>query len=211
MKRKAAIMKAQSIIDNPAAYTRATSYGALKYIMNIEVDKETGEIKESKKGKPCFNFDVISEEEKFDGYYAIVTNVFNEGIDKGKFEDSDIIDIYRGLWRVEDSFGITKDELETRPIFVWNIPRIRAHFLTCYVALIILRLIQKRCAYKHSPEKLIEAMNNISCSLETENLYLFDYRSDVSDDLGNAFKLDFSMQRLTRSEIKKNIGSVKKP
>jgi hypothetical protein len=210
MKREAALLKAKRIIENPAAYTRATSYGALKYIVNIEVDKETGEIKEAAKGKPCFDRDVIAEEEKYDGYYAIATNVFDEGNEKGNFDDGKIIDLYRGLWRIEDTFSLTKDELETRPIFLSREERIRAHFLTCYIALVIIRLVQRRTGHAYSPEKLIDAMNKISCSYEGSNLYLFDYRSDVSNELGKAFGIDFSMARLTRGEIKKNIGAVKK-
>ena len=208
-KREAAIRKAQKIIDNPSAYSKATSYGALKYILNVEVDKDTGEIKEAKKGKPCFNLDAIREEEKYDGYYAIVTNIFNEGKNKGKFDEGKIIDIYRGLWRIEDSFRITKEELETRPVYLSRKERIGAHFLICYIALVIVRLIQKRTEYKYSPAKLIEAMNNISCSHEGRNLFLFDYRSDVSDTLGKVFNIDFAYERLTRAEIKKNIGAVK--
>ena len=208
--REAALKKAAKIIDDPAAYTRAMAHGALKYIMNFDVDKDTGEIKEAKTGKICFDLDVIREEEKYDGYYAIVTNVFDEGEDRGKFGDAQIIDIYRGLWRVEDSFGITKSELETRPFFLSLNDRIKAHLLICFISLVIVRLIQKRTAFKHSPEKLIEAMNNVSCSHEGGNLYLFDYSSDVADDLAEAFGLDFSMLRLTRADIKKNIGAVKK-
>ena len=207
--REAALQKAGKIVANPSAYTRAISYGALKYVMNVEVDKDTGEIKEAKTGKPCLNFDVIEEEAKYDGYYAIVTNIFDEGNDKGKYADGQIIDIYRGLWRVEDAFRVTKDELETRPVFLSRKDRIKAHFLLCFISLVIVRLIQKKTGYKHSPEKLIEAMNSLSCSHEGGNLFLFDYRSDISDDLGNAFELDFTMQRLTRGEIKKNIGAVK--
>ena len=208
-KREAAIKKAQQIIDNPAAYNRATSYGALKYIKNIEVDKETGEIKESK-AKPCFDIDKLMEDEKYDGYYAIVTNVFDEGKNKGKFSDDKIIDIYRGLWKLEDSFRVTKQELETRPFYLSRHDRIHGHFLICYIALVIIRLIQKNIGFRHSPARLIEAMNNISCSNESENLYLFDYRSEVSDDLGQAFSIDFTKQRLTRAEIKKYFGEVKK-
>jgi len=208
-KREAALLKAKKIIENPSAYTRATSYGALKYIQNVEIDKKTGEIKESK-GTPCFNLEAIIEEEKYDGFYAIVTNVLDEGKDKGKFSDSQIIDLYRGLWRIEDSFAVTKDELEARPIFLSREDRIRAHLLICFISLVIVRLIQKRTDYRHSPEKLIEAMNAISCSHEGGNLFLFDYRSNISDSLGKAFNVDFSMQRLTRSEIKKNIGRMKK-
>jgi transposase len=209
MKRESAILKAQKIVENPSAYTRATSYGALKYVMNIEVDKDTGEIKESN-GVPLLDMDAIMEEEKYDGYYAIVTNLFDEGKDKGKYDDGKIIDIYRGLWQVEDSFRVTKSELESRPAFLSREDRIRAHFLTCFISLVIVRLIQKKTGHKYSTQKLIEAMDKISCSHEGGNLYLFDYQSDVVDALGEAFGVDFSMLRLTRSEIKKNIGSVKK-
>jgi hypothetical protein len=71
-------------------------------------------------------------------------------------------------------------------------------------------LIQKRTGYKHSPEDLIEAMNNISCTKESENLYIFDHRDEVTDSLGDSFNIDFTMERLTRKEIKKNIGDAKK-
>jgi len=208
-KREATIKKAYQIINNPTAYTKATSYGALKYVKNIEIIKETGEIKETAKN-PYLDIDKLTEDEKYDGYYCIVTNLFDEGKNKGKFRDDKIIDIYRGLWKIEDSFRVTKSELETRPIYLSRNDRIHGHFLICYIALVILRLLQKRTDYRHSPAKLIEEMNNISCSHESENLYLFDYRSDVSDDLGQAVGIDFSMQRLTRGEIRKNLGAVKK-
>jgi len=207
-KREAALLKAKRIVENPSAYTRATTYGALKYVMNVEFDKDTGEIKDSTSA-PCLNIEAIVEEEKYDGYYAIVTNLFDEGEDKGKYDDGKIIDIYRGLWRVEDSFRITKSELETRPFFVRREDRIKAHFLTCFISLVIVRLIQRRTGHEFSAEQLIETMNNISCSHESENLYLFDHQSDVVEALGKAFGIDFSMLRLTRNEIRKNIAAVK--
>ena len=209
-KRASAIAKAQKIIKNPSAYTKAMSHGALKYINNVEVDKETGEIKEAKDTVLSFNWDQVAEDEKYDGYYAIVTNVFNDGENKGKFDDDKIIEIYRGLWLIEDSFRISKHELETRPMYLSREDRINAHVLICYIALVILRLIQKLTEHKHSTAKLAEAMNEISCSYEGGNLFLFDRRSEVIDDLGRAFEIDFSMQRLTRGDIKKNIGAVKK-
>ena len=208
-KREEAIKKAGRIISNPSAYTKATSYGALKYVMNVEVDDSTGEIKPSK-GIPCFNVDKIREDEKYDGYYAIVTNIFDEGKNKGEFGDGRIIDIYRGLWQIEDSFRVTKSELETRPVYLSREDRIQAHFLICFIALVIVRLIQKRIEHKLSPEALIQTMKSISCSHEGLNLFLFDYRSEASDMLGDAFGIDFTKERLTRKEIKKNIGNAKK-
>jgi len=208
-KRESAIKKAHMIVDNPAEFTKATSYGALKYVKNVEFDQETGEMKEPK-GEPYFDIDRLREEEKYDGYYCIVTNVFAEGKDKEKFSDDKIIDIYRGLWMIEDNFKVTKQDLETRPVYLSREDRIRGHFLICYVALVIMRLIQKRTGFKHTTENIIEGINNISCSHEGENIYLFDYRSDISDDLGIALDIDFSLKRLTRAEIKNNLGEVKK-
>jgi len=208
-KREAALKKAYKIIGNPAAFTRATSYGALKYVKNVEFDEKTGEVKESS-AKPCFNHEQLAEDEKYDGYYAIVTNLFDEGRDTGKFGDDKIIDIYRGLWRVEDSFRVTKNELEARPVYLSREDRIRGHFLICFVALVIIRLLQKETGYRHSTAKLIDAMNDISCSNEYDNLYFFNYRSDLSDDMGQALGVDFSKTRLTRGDIKRNFAAVKK-
>ena len=209
LKREATIKKAQKIISNPAAYTNATSYGALKYVKNVEVDKKTGEIKPAK-GTPCFDMDKVLEDEKYDGYYAIVTNIFNDGEYQGKFDDDKIIEIYHGLWRIEDNFRVSKSDLESRPIYLSRAERINAHFLICFICMVIVRLIQKRTNFQYSPAKLIEAMNSLSCSHEGGNLYLFDYRTDLTDKLGDAFDLDFTKQRMTRGQIKKNLGDAKK-
>jgi transposase len=206
--REKVIKKAQQIVSNTTAYTSATSYGALKYVKNVEVDKKTGELKPSK-GKPAFDMDKVLEDEKYDGYYAIVTNVFNEGKNYGKFDDDAIIEIYHGLWRIEDNFRVSKNDLEVRPIFLSREERINAHFLICFICLVIIRLIQKRTDYQYSPAKLIDAMNNISCSFEHENLFLFDYRDSVTDSLGTVFDMDFTKKRLSRSQIKKFLGDAK--
>jgi len=207
-KREAALIKAQKIANNPSAYTRATSYGALKYVKNVEIDKKTGEVKSSK-GTPIMDYDAIREEERYDGYYAIVTNLFAEGKNKDKFADEKIIDIYRGLWRIEDSFRVTKSDMKTRPIYLSRGDRIKAHFLICFIALVIIRLIQKKTAHAFSPAALIDAMNCISCTHEGGNLFLFDYRSPVSDALGDAFGVDFTKMRLTRAEIKNFLANSK--
>ena len=202
VKREAVIQKAYGIMKNPTAYTRATSYGALRYLKNIEVDKKTGEIKEPKV-KPVFDFEKLEEEEKYDGYYALVTNQFS-------MSDDEVIETYQGLWKIEDCFKITKSDFETRPIYVAREERIDAHFLTCFIALVIVKLIRKRMDDEYSIEQILEAIKNISCSWESENFYLFDYRDDTVDAMGDAFGLDFTNRRLSRGEIKKNLASVKK-
>ncbi len=138
-----------------------------------------------------------------------MTNLFDED-GTGQFSDDKIIDIYRGLWRIEDNFRVTKSELKSRPVDVSRKERIHAHFLICYLSLVILRLIQKRMGRMYSAEVIINALKNITCSPESENLYLFDYRTDVTDALGKAMGFDFTKKRLSRSEIKKILGKAKK-
>ena len=208
-KREAILKKAQCIVSTPSSYTKATSYGALRYVMNIEIDKSTGEIKETSKGKPYVDMEKFKEDEKYDGYYCIVTNLFDED-GSGNFSDDKIIDMYHGLWRIEDNFRVTKSELDTRPVYVSRKERIHAHFLICYISLVILRLIQKRLGGAYSTEVIINAMKNISCSPEAKNLYLFDYRTDVTDAIGKAMGFDFTKKRLSRSEIKKILAETKK-
>jgi len=208
-KRETTLKKATAIINNPAAYTRETSHGALRYIKNIISDSKTGELIETH-DNVYLDLDVLAEDEKYDGYYMIVSNVFDEGENKGYYDDFKIIDLYRGLWKIEETFKVSKSDIKSRPVFVSREDRIKAHFLTCFISLVILRLIQKATDYKHTVEVLVETMNNISCSLEEQNYYHFDYRDEVTDDLGTAFDIDFKKRRLTRKDIKANIGKVKK-
>lgn len=124
--------------------------------------------------------------------------------------DGDIIDTYRGLWEIEETFKVTKGTIEARPVYVSRQDRIGAHFLICFIALVIIRLIQKKTDRKYSPGKIISCLNRISCSNEQDNLYLFDYRSRVSDDIGNCLGIDFTRKRLRRAEIKNILATSKK-
>jgi len=165
--REASITKAYDLINNPSKYKQATSYGAAKYVKNIEYDPKTGEILTSKK-QPIFDEAKLKEEEKWDGYYAIVTSELDK-------TDSEIIGIYRGLWKIEESFKVTKSEFETRPIYLSRKDRIEAHFLICFIALVIVRILEKLLNYKFSASHLIESLSKVSCSPLEENWYLFDY------------------------------------
>ena len=93
--------------------------------------------------------------------------------------DKEIIDTYRGLWEIEETFRVTKGTLEARPVYVSRKDRIDAHFLTCFIALVILRLMQKKTNRQYSTERIIKCLNKIACSNEQDNLYLFDYRSEI--------------------------------
>jgi transposase len=200
--REKVLAKAMGMVADPAKYTRATSYGAAKYVKNLEFDKKTGEAVSSGK-MPYLDGDRVAEEEKYDGYYAVVTSELG-------MPDQDIIDTYRGLWEIEETFRITKGTLEARPVYVSREDRINAHFLTCFISLVIMRILQKQTGRRYSCEKIVDCLNRISCSHEQENLYLFDYRSEISDAIGQALDLDFSKKRLRLGEIKGIVASSKK-
>jgi len=196
------IKKALALEADPQKYNKATSYGAAKYLKNLEVDTETGEILLAKL-RPQFDSGKVAEEEKYDGYYSIVTSELD-------MSDAEVIETYRGLWELEETFRITKSTLEARPVYVSREDRIGAHFLTCFLALVILRLMQKKVNHRFSTEKILECLNSIACSNEQENLYLFDYRSEISDALGDALGIDFTKKRLRLGEVKNILAAVKK-
>lgn len=199
--REEIVKKAMDLVKDPQKYKRATTYGAAKYVKNLEFDKKSGEVIKGNK-RPTFDSERLAEDEKYDGYYAIVTSEL-------EMSNKEIIDTYRGLWEIEETFKITKGTLEARPVFVSREDRINAHFLTCFIALVILRLIQKVTNRRYSVEKIIACLNRISCSNEQDNLYLFDYRSEISDAIGDALDIDFARKRLKLAEIKNTLAKSK--
>ena len=201
--REETIKKALDIIADPKKHNRSTSYGAAAYIKNIVFDKKTGEIHEEPGKKLIYDKDKAAEDAKYDGYYCIVTSELD-------MPDQRIVEIYRGLSDIEDNFKVSKSDLDIRPVHVSREDRINAHVLTCFISLVILRLIQKKTDYRYTPEQIISCIKNICCSLENENVYLFDYRSSISDEIGKAFGIDFTNKRLRLNEIKNILASSKK-
>ena len=200
--RGAVLKKAMALIKEPSKFTKATAYGAAKYVKNIAFDKKTKEVVDA--GKVLsFDYAKVMEEEKYDGYYSIVTSELG-------MSDQEIVDTYRGLWEIEETFRITKGTLEARPVYVSLKERIDAHVLTCFIALVILRLLQKQTGRRFSCDQIVDCLNRISCSNEQENLYLFNYRSDISDAIGSALGIDFTKKRMRLNEIKGLVAKSKK-
>ena len=200
--REATLAKARDLAANPGSYTRATSYGAAKYIKKVDYDKDTGEILTASSILDI-DEDLIREEETLDGYYMLLTSEMDTPDDK-------IIDMYRGLWRIEESFKITKSELEARPVYVWTREHIEAHFLTCFVALTISRILEMKLEHKYSTGRIIDSLSRAECSLLQQNYYVFDYYDEVLKDIGNVTNIDFSKRIRTLGEIKQVIADSKK-
>ena len=201
--RQPSIDLAKELIGNVAKFNKKNSHSASKYVKNLVFDKSTGEIIENPKSKLSLDLDKIYEEEKFDGYYAIVSSE----IDK---TDEELIDIYRELWKIEETFKITKSELETRPVYVSRKEHIEAHFLTCFLALTLARMLQQKLNNKYSVSQILESLQKCNCSHIQENYWLFDYTDDVLTDIGNELNINFDQKFMRLQDIKKILSETKK-
>jgi len=200
--REAALAKAADLAAHPGKYTRATTYGAAKYVKKVEYDKNTGEILTASSILDI-NEELIHEEELLDGYYVLLTSEMDTPDDR-------IIDMYRGLWKIEESFKITKSELEARPVYVWTKEHIEAHFLTCFVALTIARILEFKLGHRHCSSKILETLSKSECSLLQQNYYAFDYYDEVLKDIGDVTGIDFSKRIRTLADIKTILAETKK-
>lgn len=190
--RQLVIAKAKDLINNPGKYTRATSIGAAGFINNIDYNKETGEVIAK---DLSLNESKIKALEQFDGYYSIVTSEL-------KMSDKQLRDTYRGLWKIEETFKITKSDLKTRPVYVWTKESIEAHFLTCFVSLVMLRLLQKRTNDKFSTKQIIDSLKNYNSAKINHDIYLQNFRNQIIEVLEKEFNLDLSRQFLELKKIK---------
>ena len=201
--REQAVQKAKDLIKNPSRYDRAASYGAAKYIKNLVFDKDTGEVMEDAKNLLVFDEEKLKDEAVYDGYYAIVTSEIDMG-------DNEILDIYHGLWEIEETFKITKSTLETRPVYVSLKDHIEAHFLTCFIALVLVRLLEFKLDGKFTTEEIISSLKKYNCSLTEQNLYMFTHYSDVICDIGKMLGMDLGLKYAPLKDIKNKLGKVKK-
>ncbi len=201
--REQAVQKAKNLIKSPSKYNKSTSYGAAKYIKNLVFDPETGEILETAKNKLSFDEEKLKEEARYDGYYAIVTSEM-------EMEDKEILDAYHGLWKIEETFKITKSTLEARPVYVSLEDHIEAHFLTCFIALVIIRSLEFKLKNKFTTEQIINSLKEYNCSLTEQNLYMFTHYSDVIHEIEKILDMDLGLKYVPLKDIKKNIGKVKK-
>jgi transposase len=199
--RAPTIIKAKALIANPDKFNKYNSYGAAKYIKHIEFDEKTGEIIKTKSVMK-FDEEKLAEDEKYDGYYVIVTS-------KCDATDEWIIETYKELWRIEETFKVTKSDLEARPVYVSREDHIESHFLTCFVALIIIRLLQKKLDGKYSSESILSGLSKTCCSNIDANRYVANYNDEAVVEIGKLFGIDFRKKNRTLAEIKNIIAKTK--
>lgn len=130
-----------------------------QYIKEVHSLKETGEVAD--KLSRTIDEDKVLEDAIYDGYFCIITSELN-------YDYKKILKVYGGLWRIEETFRITKNDLEVRPIFVSTESHINGHFIICFVSLLIIRLLQYKMNYGLSVERVVRALNSSKCLVEED-------------------------------------------
>ena len=193
LERERTVDRAKDLIAHPKKYDRMSAKGASGYVMNISFNKETGEIV----GKNLILDEAkIAEEEKYDGYYSIVTSEL-------KLSDIEIRRIYRGLIHIEDTFKLTKSELDSRPIYCWTTGHIDAHFTICFTAVVLIRLLEKRLEEKYPVGQILESLRKYNCVPLSKNIYRFVYYDPILQDIGKNLDIDLSLYNRSRLSIRR--------
>lgn len=192
--REVMIRRAQDLIRYPKKYDRVTSAGSAAYVLNIAFDKSTGEIISNRALE--LNLKKIEEEEKYDGYYSVVTSELD-------MSDIEMRNIYRGLSKIEDVFKISKTDFASRPVFVRTNNHIDAHFTTCFTALVLIRLLQAKLGNKYPVGKIITSLKKYCCVPLGTNQYQFTYYDEILDTCSKAFDIKLNRRYLTRQKIQR--------
>lgn len=178
-----------------------------EFIEVIDIDKKTGEVIKTQK-VVVFLEEKLKKYKETLGFYSIVTSEIDE-------DDKEIINRYHGLSRIEDSFRIIKSDLEGRPIYVWTENHIKAHFLICFIALTIIRIMQyKILKYENkstlnvdgweqgiTAEKLKEELNNFETDAFDENSYKMRRPTDNILKVLNVYEYNFNFRLPSKQEI----------
>lgn len=148
------------------------------------------------------NEDLINEEEQYDGYYALTTNIVGD--------ISSILKIVKGRWEIEESFRIMKHDFLARPVELSREDRIKAHFMTCFISLLIYRILEKKLNYKYTTSQILTTLKNMNVFEFVGDGYIPTYtRTDITDDLHEmvGFRTDYEIN--TYKDFKKIFQVIK--
>lgn len=147
--------------------------------------------------------DKIDEEARYDGFYAVITNL----------EDNveEILKINKQRWEIEENFRIMKTDLEARPVYVRRDDRVKAHFLTCYISLLVYRLLEKKLNNKHTCEEILSTLRQMQVTLLSgNNGYVPSYkRTELTDLLHDTFEFRTDYEFITKSSMRNIIKNTK--
>lgn len=199
--RNSQIERAKKLIStNPTKLKKANQNDYKRFVKKMSVTKD-GEVA----GKDIYSLDtaVIASEETFDGIYAVCTNLEDDA--------SAIISINKRRWEIEECFRIMKSEFKARPVYLSRDDRIKAHFTTCFLALLIYRLLEKKLEDKFTCPEIIQGLVDMNFfELKGEGYTPSYTRTDFTDSLHDAFGFRTDYEITTYSQMKKIFKLTKK-
>ena len=146
------------------------------------------------------NQGVIEEEEKYDGYYALTTNLIGD--------INEILKIVKGRWEIEESFRIMKSDFLARPVNLSREDRIKAHFMICFISLFIYRILEKKLDYKYTTSQILNTLKNMYMiehkGLGYEPVY---ERNNITDDLHEIFNFRTDFEIVSYKKMKKILNT----
>lgn len=143
--RQRVLNKLKKRLDDPSKLKAALQKGGNQYL-TLDIDLSKCKLDEAR----------VAEAAKYDGYYAVMT-------DRTELTTSEVVSIYGGLWKIEESFRVLKTDLQARPVFVWSDNHIKGHFALCYLSLFMIRLLQYRLekeGVSYSAEQIMDGLNS---------------------------------------------------
>ena len=144
---------------------------------------------------------LIKEEEKYDGYYALTTNLIGD--------INQILKIVKGRWEIEESFRIMKSDFLARPVNLSREDRIKAHFMTCFISLFIYRLLEKKLNYKFTTSQILETLRGMNVLEIKGDGYIPEYiRTDITDELHELFNFRTDCEINTYKDFKKIFDTI---
>lgn len=201
--RKGQIERAQRLIDRGNYKQRPKNQNdPHRFIYREKVTKD-GEL--CSEEIVCLNTDVIHEEERYDGFYAVCTNLKDMGVDE-------IIRINKKRWKIEECFRIMKTDFKARPVYLRTEDHIRSHFLTCFIALVIYRILEKKLQEEYTCEEIIDTLKNMAVARPGEKMgYTPVYtRTNLTDALHETAGFRTDYQIITDVNMRKVIRTSKK-
>lgn len=199
--RNEQVERAKKAISNGHKRKGKNQNDPARFITETAVTPD-GEI--AKKNVLSLNDEKILEEEQYDGFYAVVTNLDDN--------PEEIVKVNHRRWEIEECFRIMKTEFEARPVYVQREDRIKAHFLTCFTALLVYRLLEKKLEDKYTCAETLETIRNMQLTRISENSgYVPSYeRTDLTDELHKIFGFRTDYEFLSRSTVRSIIKDTKK-
>ena len=194
------IERARKSIENNNVTRKGKNQNDYRRFIDSINSTNNGEVAENTSFS--INQSIIDEEEKYDGYYALTTNLIGD--------INEIFKIVKGRWEIEESFRIMKSDFQARPINLSREDRIKAHFMTCFLALFIYRLLEKKLDYKYTSSQILDTLRNMNMieqkGLGFEPIY---ERDIITDTLHEIFGFNTDFEIISYKKIKKILYSIK--